>query len=135
MTLCLPRPPWVPRPAPHVGRSARFAASLATAGLLALALGACGSTSPSSSATSSHSACTGSCLSVWPPVEVGGHQVVVNGHPAYTFSGDAAPGQVNGQGLQDTWGKWWALGPGGVPITTSKPSSTTSGSSYGYGGY
>ncbi|HLG67168.1 MAG TPA: hypothetical protein VKV36_04775 [Acidimicrobiales bacterium] len=143
--------------------------------MLALALAACSSTSPSSSAkgsgrttrnpsaaglrsestsigtvlatssghtvyelvgaTSSHSACTGSCLSIWPPVEAGGHQVVVNGHPAYTFSGDAAPGQVNGQGLQDTWGKWWALGPGGVPITTSKPSSTTSGSGYGYGGY
>lgn len=84
-------------------------------------------------ATPAHSACTGGCLSVWPPVTVGGHQVDVNGHPAYLFSGDSAPGQVNGQGLQDSWGKWWALSPSGNPITgTSKSATTGGGGAYGY---
>jgi predicted lipoprotein with Yx(FWY)xxD motif len=158
-------------------RFAPSAAGVVTAGVLALALAGCGSSSHSSGqstppstarsalqssglktetspigtvlaapsgrtiyelvgATAGHSACTGGCLAIWPEVMSGGHQVVVDGHPAYTFSGDHAPGQANGQGLSDTWGKWWALGPNGVPITTAQPSSTTapSGNS-GYSGY
>ncbi|MGH8995598.1 MAG: COG4315 family predicted lipoprotein [Acidimicrobiales bacterium] len=86
-------------------------------------------------ATPTHSPCTGGCLAIWPPVKANGHQVVIKGHPAYTFSGDNAPGQVNGQGLKDKWGKWWVLDPTGTPITKTKSSSTTttSGSSgYGY---
>lgn len=84
-------------------------------------------------ATPAHSACTGTCLSIWPPVEVNGHQVVVNGHPAYRFSGDTAQGQTNGEGLKDTWGKWWALSPAGNPITThATPTPTSSGYGDGY---
>ena len=89
-------------------------------------------------ATSANSSCTGGCQTVWPPVESGGHQVVVNGHPAYTFSGDSASGQVHGQGVSDTWGKWYALDSSGNPITAAMPTSTSTtsgGSSYGGGGY
>ena len=69
------------------------------------------------------SACTGGCASAWPPVAgpaVGGEgldaaafgtvtrddgslQATYQGHPLYTFGGDAAPGDVNGQGASDVW--------------------------------
>ena len=70
--------------------------------------------------------CTDSaCLSVWHPLLVpagvrpigpvklgtvtrpeGRTQVAYHGHPLYSFGGDTAPGQTNGQGLMDvgTWG-------------------------------
>lgn len=84
-------------------------------------------------ATPSHSACTGSCLSIWPAVKVNGQQVVVNGHPLYRFAGDSSAGQTHGQGLKDQWGKWWALDKAGNPITSGTGSpSTSSGNSGGY---
>jgi predicted lipoprotein with Yx(FWY)xxD motif len=88
-------------------------------------------------ATASNPKCTGSCLSVWPAVMVNGKQLVVNGHPAFTFASDSAPGQTNGQGLTDSWGTWWALSPSGTPITTgaatsSSPSSSSTGGGYGW---
>jgi predicted lipoprotein with Yx(FWY)xxD motif len=71
--------------------------------------------------------CTGSsgCLSIWHPLTVpagimpkgpvklgtikrpeGGVQVTYRGRPLYSFGGDTAPGQANGQGIVDvgTWG-------------------------------
>jgi predicted lipoprotein with Yx(FWY)xxD motif len=69
--------------------------------------------------------CTGGCLSVWKPLTVaagvtptgpvklatikrpeGAVQVTYRGRPLYTFSGDTAPGETNGQGIADvgTWG-------------------------------
>ncbi|MHB1981563.1 MAG: hypothetical protein ACYCOS_07615 [Sulfobacillus sp.] len=73
--------------------------------------------------TSTTSTCTGSCASIWPPLllsgtlslapnlpgyltviqDANGAQVVYDGHPLYTYSGDSAPGQANGQGLLGTW--------------------------------
>lgn len=75
--------------------------------------------------TSQKTACTGSCAQNWPPLlyngtgavpsdpklpgelEVykneNGNQVVYNDHPLYTFAGDSAPGQVNGQGKASKW--------------------------------
>ena len=83
--------------------------------------------------------CTGSCLSVWPAAMVNGTQVVLQGHPAHTFSGDMSPGQVTGQGATDQWGTWYALDSNGAPITSSAPasgsSSSSSSSSGGSGGY
>src|SRR5260370_1800316 len=65
------------------------------------------------------------CLQVWPPLlftgsdgptsstsltgnlsvqtDRNGNQVEYNGHPLYTFSGDSAPGQTNGDGLYGVW--------------------------------
>jgi predicted lipoprotein with Yx(FWY)xxD motif len=75
--------------------------------------------------------CTGGCLSIWPPVTKNGSQVIVNGHPAYTFVQDTAAGQVNGQNVTDQWGQWLALDAKGNPISASgatTPSSSPSAS-------
>lgn len=80
---------------------------------------------------SGQSSCTGECLTNWPPLtstgdapsltgvtgEVGtittadgSMQVTLNGWPLYYFAGDAAAGDVNGQGVG---GVWWVLTPAG----------------------
>ncbi len=41
-------------------------------------------------------------------------QVTYNGHPLYHFSGDAAAGDTNGQGIGDVW---FVVSPAGEPIT------------------
>lgn len=92
--------------------------------------------------TSSKVACTGGCASLWPPLlstsgsptaasgvkgtlkvltDPNGQQVMYNGHPLYTYSGDSAPGQANGQGYI---GKWWVATPG---LKATSGSSTSSG--------
>ena len=78
--------------------------------------------------------CVDACADAWPPALVdgaptldgvdeaivttaehpaGGTQLVDDGHPLYTFAGDAAPGDVNGQGSGDTW---FAVAPDGALI-------------------
>jgi predicted lipoprotein with Yx(FWY)xxD motif len=65
------------------------------------------------------SSCYDSCAQAWPPVlangqsldapfaEVarkdGSEQLTYDGKPIYTFSGDSAPGQTHGDGLDGTW--------------------------------
>src|SRR5664279_6301469 len=68
--------------------------------------------------------CTGGCAAIWLPVMANGSQVVVNGHPAFTFASDSAAGQTKGQNLTDQWGKWLALDASGNPI--SAPAAATS---------
>ncbi len=80
--------------------------------------------------TTSKTVCTDGCASTWPPVlfstgnkpqaagslpgslevypNANGKQVVYNDHPLYTFSGDSAPGQTNGEGIA---GKWFVVTP------------------------
>jgi predicted lipoprotein with Yx(FWY)xxD motif len=80
--------------------------------------------------------CTGSCLSIWPAAMAGGTQVVLRGHPAYTYTTDTAAGQVSGQAVKDQWGTWYALDSGGNPITKAATSGgASSSSSKGSGGY
>lgn len=69
------------------------------------------------------SSCTGPCAHTWPPLlsngtvmstapiggaltvhmTANGKQVEYKGHPLYTYSGDMAPGQANGQGVGMVW--------------------------------
>lgn len=80
--------------------------------------------------TPTTSACTGGCATAWPPLvfsgsgsptsattlpgmltavtTANGNQVEYNGHPLYTYSGDSAPGQTNGEGVG---GKWFVCTP------------------------
>ncbi len=95
----------------------------------------------------STSVCSGGCASAWPPVlsktmpsvsgtlqgtfslmsDVNGSQVAYNGHPLYTYSGDSAPGQANGQGF----GNIWFVAPTTLPATTT-PSATPTPGGYHY---
>lgn len=71
--------------------------------------------------------CKGQCLAIWPAVTKNGKHVIVNGHPAYTYVRDTAPGQAKGQNLTDQWGRWLALDASGKPIGASTtPSSSAS---------
>ncbi|BDZ45806.1 COG4315 family predicted lipoprotein [Naasia aerilata] len=85
-------------------------------------------------AGSGSSSCSGQCLVNWPPLHAtsdtptvdgvtgevgtitgtdGQPQVTLNGLPLYYFVGDAAPGDVNGQAVQQIW---WVVGPDGEAI-------------------
>jgi len=76
------------------------------------------------------STCSSSCAQLWHPLlftgsgelssstslsgklsvqmDANGTQIEYNGHPLYTFSGDTAPGQTNGEGL---FGMWFVATP------------------------
>ena len=75
--------------------------------------------------TTTKAACTGACAGVWPPLlftgtgsptsattlpgtltvvtNANGQQVEYNGHQLYTYSGDTASGQANGEGFKGKW--------------------------------
>ena len=95
--------------------------------------------------STSQATCTGSCGQTWPaflssggapaaPAGVSGTfsvvnsgngvQVTYNGHPLYTYSGDSAAGQANGDGL---FGKWHVATP-----STPQNSNSTSGGGSSY---
>jgi len=71
--------------------------------------------------------CTGGCLAIWPPVMANGSQVIVNGHPAFTFASDTSAGQTKGQNVTDQWGKWVALDASGNPIGAPAAKTTAPG--------
>ena len=75
--------------------------------------------------TAAKSACSGTCASYWPPVKGpatagpgvtgtlatitrsdGSVQATYDGHPLYTYVGDGAPGQANGNELNLNGGLW-----------------------------
>jgi len=107
--------------------------------------------------TRRHSNCDGSCLHYWPPVpgseaamgakgsvtaqlgaikrSDGSSQLTVNGWPMYTYIGDSAAGQSNGQGTNLSGGLWWVVNPNGTWITDAGASSPSSPSSSGGNGY
>ncbi len=85
-------------------------------------------------ATRPESSCSGDCAVTWPPLVIEGSptgdgidaallgtapredgtiQVNANDWPLYTFSGDQAPGETNGQGIGDVW---HVVGTDGKPI-------------------
>lgn len=91
--------------------------------------------------------CTGGCAQTWPPLTVpqgvtptagagvtgtlgvfqrpdGTYQVTINKMPVYFYSGDAQPGNTNGQGLL---GKWYVVDSAGNPITSTQSSASPGG--------
>jgi predicted lipoprotein with Yx(FWY)xxD motif len=96
------------------------------------------------------STCYGECEAAWPPLTAKGKptagegamsaalgttkrkdgtmQVTYEGHPLYTFSGDKAPGEANGQELE---GIWFVLDEAGEAVE-GKGSEEGSGGRYSY---
>jgi predicted lipoprotein with Yx(FWY)xxD motif len=100
--------------------------------------------------TATKSNCNGSCATVWPPVKGpvtagsgvtgklgtitradGSTQAVYNGHPLYTYTGDTAPGQNKGNGLNASGGVWHQVTASGAAPAAS-PSASAGGGGYGY---
>ncbi|MDA8291496.1 MAG: hypothetical protein M0Z33_07455 [Actinomycetota bacterium] len=94
-----------------------------------------------------HLACTGKCLSIWPPLYLakgqraalagkgvsglgtvarpgGKRQVTYHGEPLYEYSGDTKAGQTRGEGIL---GAWFA-----VKLAAAKPTHAASSGGYGY---
>jgi predicted lipoprotein with Yx(FWY)xxD motif len=101
------------------------------------------------------SACNDACAAAWPPLANaapkvgkgaqaakvstatradGKPQVVYNGHPLYTFTGDKKAGNTNGQGLNAFGALWYVVSPAGNQITKAASSGGSGGTSGG-GGY
>ena len=105
------------------------------------------------------STCGTGCLQFWPAVTPGHSKLsvpvsttktpagtptaTVAGQPVYTFSQDGKPGDVNGEGINEFGGTWYAVSPTGQAVmssgglsSSSSPSPSTSGGSGPYsGGY
>jgi predicted lipoprotein with Yx(FWY)xxD motif len=90
------------------------------------------------------SSCYGACATIWPPLSSGATgagaakglagsglnaaklgsirrtdgrtEVTYAGHPLYTYAGDAKPGDVQGQGLDQFGAEWYVLAPSGNKI-------------------
>jgi predicted lipoprotein with Yx(FWY)xxD motif len=96
---------------------------------------------------SGRSTCVGACAAAWPPLRVHGRplagpglsaakltttarsdgapQVRYNGHPLYRYTGDAKPGETNGQRLTAFGAAWFAVSGAGQVI--SRPASKSGG--------
>jgi predicted lipoprotein with Yx(FWY)xxD motif len=83
------------------------------------------------------STCSGACEKAWPPLlggavvarsgvkssllklttrSDGNRQATYNNHPLYTFSGDHAAGQTNGEGANAFGGHWYAVNTAGNEV-------------------
>ena len=93
------------------------------------------------------SVCTAKCLSFWPPLLVapggtvagpsgsslmfstftrpddGTVQVTADGHALYYFANDAAPGQVNGDGIKGAGGVWHAASQAAISASAAPASA------------
>ncbi len=99
-------------------------------------------------------ACTGQCVSVWPPVILptgqttatgtgvsdvgtapaagGGTQVTQGGLPLYRFAGDSGPADAKGDGISSFGGVWHVVKVGGGASGAGGASSSSTGSGLGY---
>jgi predicted lipoprotein with Yx(FWY)xxD motif len=102
--------------------------------------------------TSTKSNCNGSCAAIWPPVagpatagagvtasklgtitrSTGSTQATYNGHPLYTYTGDTAPGQASGNGLNLNGGLWHEVTASGAAAPATSKSSSSGGGIPGY---
>lgn len=91
--------------------------------------------------TATTSKCYGTCATNWPPAmgpltaagvtgtfstitrSGGSVQATFDGHPLYTYAGDTAPGQNNGNGLNASGGLWHEVTASGAaaPASSSSP--------------
>ncbi|MGH8862350.1 MAG: hypothetical protein ACRDVG_14165 [Jatrophihabitantaceae bacterium] len=97
--------------------------------------------------TPGHLICTGSCLTIWPPVEGtpaagagvaagdfgtvqrgSATQITYKGHPLYEFQSDMKAGEERGAGLTDQGGTWQPAGP----AAAKSSSASHGGGGYGY---
>jgi predicted lipoprotein with Yx(FWY)xxD motif len=96
--------------------------------------------------TSTKSNCNGACAASWPPEKGpvtasgftatfgtitrsdGTTQATFDGHPLYTFTGDTAPGQANGNGVNAFGGLWHEVPTSGG----AAPAATSSAGGNGY---
>jgi predicted lipoprotein with Yx(FWY)xxD motif len=104
--------------------------------------------------TPTKSACSGACLTIWPPLTVSGtpvagsgvtssdlgtfalstgkSQVTYGGHQLYEYSGDTAAGQTNGEGLSfpvgasSPTGHWYVVSSSGAVVTSAVSSTSKS---------
>ena len=104
--------------------------------------------------------CTGPCATVWPPLTLapgatlsaqgvggiastagptGAQLVTHNGLPLYRFTGDNAPGDTNGEGMDTFGGEWHVVKAGSGPTTLpaqkggARPNTTPRPAAGGYG--
>jgi predicted lipoprotein with Yx(FWY)xxD motif len=95
--------------------------------------------------TATKSACNGACATAWPPQTAsatvkspyttikrsdGSTQLVFNGHPLYTFTGDTAPGTASGNGVSAFGGLWHEVPASGAAAPASSPSAGSGGGGY-----
>jgi predicted lipoprotein with Yx(FWY)xxD motif len=95
--------------------------------------------------TATKSACSGACATAWPPQAAtatakspyttikrsdGTTQLVFNGHPLYTFTGDTSPGTASGNGVNAFGGLWHEVPASGGAAPTSSPSAGSGGAGY-----
>ena len=95
------------------------------------------------------SSCVAACAAAWPPVRAqgmplpepglspakltttarsdGAPQVLYNGHPLYRYTGDAKPGDTNGQRVTAFGAAWFAVSGAGQVV--SRPASKPGGGS------
>ena len=88
--------------------------------------------------TSGSSTCYTACAQAWPPLVANGApragagittselgtirrgdgtiEVTYAGHPLYSYVGDARPGDITGQALNQFGAEWYVVGPGGSKI-------------------
>jgi predicted lipoprotein with Yx(FWY)xxD motif len=148
-----------PSPSPAVG-SARTAAAVTMSNTTKLKTGQVGGVTVLTNAkgftlysfapdTPTMSHCNGTCAQAWPPVKGpasaagvkgkfatirrsdGSIQATFSGHPLYTFTGDTAPGQAKGNGLNLNGGMWHEVKVAGA----AKHSGGSSSGSGGMSGY
>src|SRR5204863_2613552 len=103
------------------------------------------------------SACAGGCAAYWPPLITsakpratagakaallgttrradGRLQVTYNHHPLYTFVGDTAKGQTNGEALDVFGAEWYAVSAAGAKVEKKVASGSGDPAPGGYGYY
>jgi len=105
--------------------------------------------------TATASKCSGSCATYWPPVtgtatagsgitgtlstitrSDGAKQVTYDGHPLYTFAGDAKAGEAKGNGVNASGGLWYEMTvSGATPAAVAAKASASAKSTAKSGGY